>query len=196
MKKLIYFFFSFASSRLFLFHNLRTKPIKQEKEKYAWSWGCVMEEKYIRLEGETNQSCRKCWPESTSRLWFPTRLAVGQMDNGRKRFGICLFFGAHLFQSPKNRKTKLPLQHSQLGFSWSGITFCQACLSLAVIPWETKQRECWKFWDSRCVQSLIRESVCDLPIFLSSFILLVAHWIATSSNSEPPIASHWKFIYF
>ena len=39
-----------------------------------------------------------------------------------------------------------------LGLFLKRITFCQACLSLAVIPWETKQRECWKFWDSRCAR--------------------------------------------
>jgi len=44
-----------------------------------------------------------------------------------------LSFGEDLPSSDYNKRFPNS-QHSQLGFSWSGITFCQACLSLAVIP--------------------------------------------------------------
>jgi len=75
-------------------------------------------------------------------------------------------------------------------------------LSLAVIPWETKQRECWKFWDSRCVQSLIRESVCDLPIFLCRTLMTRGYQtqhreqrLKTISNSRTLITtSHVTFV--
>ena len=76
------------------------------------------------------------------------------------------------------------------------ITFCQACLSLAVIPWETKQRECWKFWDSRCVQSLIRESVCDLPIFLCRTLMTRGYQTHTATKLPTFPARFSLFVFF